>query len=65
MVVRDESSNVEMRCRGAESQLGPWPRLALATLVDLGMSDDKIAKYLSVDEGCVKRLRNEYRIRLD
>ncbi len=65
MVVRDETSNAEIRCGGAESQLGLWPQLALATLVDLGMSDAKIAKYLTVDEGCVKRLRNEYRIRLD
>ena len=37
-----ESSNVEVRrCR------------ALA-LVDLGMSDDKIGKYLAVDEGFVE-----------
>ncbi|PSH63010.1 hypothetical protein CU102_24425 [Phyllobacterium brassicacearum] len=65
MIATEETQNVEMRCRGAESQLGPWPQLALATLVDLGMSNNKIAKYLRVDEGCVEWLRNEYRIRLD
>lgn len=47
------SSNVEMRrCR------------ALATLVDLGMSDDKIARYLAVDETFVSRLRERCGIRM-
>lgn len=40
-----------------ERCLEPWPQTALATLVDLGMSDDKIAKYLAVDEDFVRRLR--------
>jgi hypothetical protein len=41
----------------AERCLEPWPQTALATLVDLGMSDDKIAKYLAIDEDFVRRLR--------
>jgi hypothetical protein len=58
-----ESSNVEMRRCRAERCLERWPQTALATLVDLGMSDDKIAKYLAVDEGFVKQLCDEYGIR--
>jgi hypothetical protein len=46
-----------MRRCCAERCLEPWPQTALATLVDLGMSDDKIAKYLVVDEEFVRRLR--------
>ncbi|MET3649170.1 transposase-like protein [Phyllobacterium ifriqiyense] len=58
----NESSNIEMRRCRAERCLKPWPQTALATLVDLGMSDDKIARYLAVDETFVKRLRDGYRI---
>ncbi|CAN7707191.1 hypothetical protein LJR231_005892 [Phyllobacterium sp. LjRoot231] len=60
----NEPSNVEMRRCRAERCLKPWPQTALATLVDLGMGDDKIAKYLAVDEGFVGQLRERYGIRM-
>ena len=60
----NESSNVEMRRCRAERCLEPWPQIALATLVDLGMGDDKIARYLAVDETFVSRLRERYGIRM-
>lgn len=57
-----ESSIVEMRRCRAERCLEPSPQTALATLVDLGMSNNKIARYLAVDEDFVKQLRDEYGI---
>jgi len=40
-------------------RLGPFPGRSIAVLVDLGMTDALIARYLSIDPQSVRALRNE------
>ena len=35
---------------------GPTPKTSLAVFVDLGLSDDEIARYFGVPENCITRL---------
>lgn len=44
------------------SAMWPISGLALETLVDLGLSDERIANYFRVNRGCVAALRMRYGI---
>lgn len=41
------------------SVLGPYPVLAVATLADLGLTDQDIAGYFRVRPECIARLRRK------
>jgi hypothetical protein len=40
--------------------MGCRPELTLATLVDLGLSDDRIGRYFNVSTATIRSLRREY-----
>ena len=41
-------------------RLGPMPEAALRCLIDLGLSNGEIARYIGVELGAVLRLRREF-----
>ncbi|MEY3003357.1 MAG: hypothetical protein RLZZ491_533 [Pseudomonadota bacterium] len=37
-------------------RLGPWPEATVATLADLGLAEDEIARHLRIDRAMVRHL---------
>lgn len=43
--------------------LGPTPRTSLEVFTDLGLSDNEIARYFGVPEGCISKLGTIWGVR--
>lgn len=58
----DFTSKIDDRLAREERRLGPAPRPTLATMVDLGMTDDRIGRYFGMDADLVASLRMKYSV---